>query len=44
VSEELTSAEVARRAGVTPQTLRRWQRAGLIPQSANGGWTKEAAV
>src|SRR5439155_308829 len=44
VSEELTSAEVARRAGVTPQTLRRWQRAGLIPQSANGGWTKEAAA
>ena len=44
MSEELTSAEVARRAGVTPQTLRRWQRAGLIPQSANGGWTKEAAA
>jgi adenylate cyclase len=43
VSEELTSTEVARRVGVTPQTLRRWQRAGVIPQG-NGRWTPEAAA
>jgi adenylate cyclase len=43
VSEELTSAEVARRVGVTTQTLRRWQQAGVIP-AHNGGWTSEAVA
>jgi adenylate cyclase len=45
VSDELTSTEVARRIGVTPQTLRRWQRSGLIPQQGdNGVWTAPAAA
>jgi len=43
VSESLTSAEVARRVGVTAQTLRRWQQAGVIP-AHNGGWTSEAVT
>lgn len=33
----LTAAEVARRAGITPSTLRRWNDAGLIPR-ADGHW------
>jgi adenylate cyclase len=43
LAEELTSTEVARRVGVTPQTLRRWERAGVIPQRSNGAWTPAAA-
>ena len=37
----MTLAEAAARVGVTPQTLRRWQRRGLIPQYA-GEWTPSA--
>jgi adenylate cyclase len=32
-------AEVARRIGVTPSTLRRWIAAGLVPSDGNGGMT-----
>jgi len=40
---DLTLAEVARRAGVTPDTLRRWARGGLIPPY-EGRWTAPAAA
>jgi adenylate cyclase len=43
VSEQLSTSEVARRIGVTPATLRRWQKAGVIPQAdGNGEWTPAA--
>jgi len=45
--ERLTLKEVSGRAGVTPATLRRWVKAGLIPQledDASGGWTPAAAL
>ena len=38
---ELTVDEAARRAGVSPATLRRWVRGGLIPQF-DGTWTGAA--
>jgi adenylate cyclase len=38
-----TTAEVARRLGVTPATLRRWVRAGVIPGAGNG-WTSSAVA
>jgi adenylate cyclase len=37
----MTLAEAAERVGVTPATLRRWARQGLIPQFA-GTWTTAA--
>jgi adenylate cyclase len=40
---EITLAEAARRAGVTPATLRRWSQDGLIPQY-DGEWTLAAAA
>jgi adenylate cyclase len=39
---ELTLAQVAARAGVTPATVRRWVRDGLVPQF-DGTWTPAAA-
>lgn len=39
--ETPSTAEVARRAGITPSTLNRWLREGLIPQY-NGRWTPAA--
>jgi adenylate cyclase len=45
VSDELSTSEVARRVGVTPQTLRRWQKAGVIPQAdVDGVWTPAATA
>jgi adenylate cyclase len=43
VSEELTLSTVARRAGVTPPTLRRWANDGVIP-GYDGTWTPAAAA
>src|SRR2546421_1838289 len=40
---EITLAEAARRAGVTPATLGRWAEDGLIPQY-DGTWTLAAAA
>ena len=41
--EELTLADVARHAGVSAQTLRRWARSGLIP-GFDGAWTQAMAA
>jgi adenylate cyclase len=40
---ELSLKDAAARAGVTTATLRRWARAGLIPQY-DGGWTAAAVA
>ncbi len=40
---ELTLSTVARRAGVTPATLRRWAETGVIP-GYDGTWTPAAAA
>ena len=39
----LSLADAARRAGVTPATLRRWAHGGLIP-GYDGTWTPAAAA
>jgi adenylate cyclase len=39
----LTLAEAARRAGITPATLRRWTAHGIVPQQ-DGAWTPAAAA
>ncbi len=41
MADELTAAEVARNAGVSAATVKRWVREGLIPQ-AEDGWTRGA--
>ena len=41
--EELSLSGVARRAGVTPATLRRWAEGGVIPDY-DGEWTPAAAA
>jgi len=43
VADELTVAEVARRAGVRPSTLRRWADTGVIP-GYDGTWTPAQAA
>jgi adenylate cyclase len=43
VSDRLTQAEVARRAGVSPGTLRRWVREGLVPRE-DGRFTPVAVA
>jgi adenylate cyclase len=40
---ELTLAEAAREAGVSPSTLRRWGEQGVIPDY-RGRWTRAAAI
>lgn len=42
--ERLTIDEVAERAGVSPATLRRWAKGGLIPQLDGGAWSAAAAA
>jgi adenylate cyclase len=42
-TEELTLAQAAREAGVSPSTLRRWGEHGVIPQY-RGRWTPAAAA
>ena len=42
-SDELTLAEAAREAGVSPSTLRRWGDQGVIPPY-RGRWTRAAAA
>jgi adenylate cyclase len=41
--DALSLTEAARRAGVTPATLRRWTRQGLVPL-VDGRWTPAAAA
>ncbi|HEX6390603.1 MAG TPA: adenylate/guanylate cyclase domain-containing protein [Solirubrobacteraceae bacterium] len=44
-SDRLSVTEVARRAGVTPATLKRWAKQGLLPEvTARDGWTAGAAA
>jgi adenylate cyclase len=40
----MSRSEAARRAGVTPQTLRRWAQDGLVPQARDGRWTRGAVA
>ncbi len=40
----MSLSEAARRAGVTPQTLRRWARDGLVPRARDGRWTRAAVA
>ncbi|MDX6665161.1 MAG: adenylate cyclase [Solirubrobacteraceae bacterium] len=40
--EPLSIGDAARRAGVTPATLRRWVKAGVIPEPRKDGWTSAA--
>jgi adenylate cyclase len=40
----LTLKTVAERAGVTPSTVTRWVREGLVPQYRDGTWTPAAAT
>jgi adenylate cyclase len=45
VDEPLSLKEAAERVGVTPATLRRWARAGVIPEVDGGGeWTSAAVA
>ncbi len=43
-ARRLTTQDVARRAGVTPATLRRWVRAGLVPGAGGSTWSAAEAA
>jgi adenylate cyclase len=40
----MSRSEAARQAGVTPNTLRRWVQAGVVPQVRDGEWTPPAVA
>ena len=40
----MSTAEAARRAGVTAGTLRRWARDGLVPHAEDGVWSEHAVA
>ncbi len=40
----MSTAEAARRAGVTASTLRRWAQDGLVPQATDGDWPERAVA
>ncbi|MCW2991059.1 MAG: adenylate/guanylate cyclase [Solirubrobacterales bacterium] len=42
MSTDASLSEAARRVGVTPATLRRWVKAGVIPQGVEDGWPPAA--
>ncbi|MEJ7783905.1 MAG: adenylate/guanylate cyclase domain-containing protein [Solirubrobacteraceae bacterium] len=42
MTEGVRVAEAARRVGVTAATLRRWVKAGVVPEVGNDGWSSEA--
>jgi adenylate cyclase len=44
VARRLTTQEVAKRAGVTPATLKRWVRAGLVPGADGRSWSAAEAA
>src|ERR671910_266516 len=45
VAETLSLKEAAERVGVTPATLRRWAREGVIPEvDGKGGWSSAAVA
>jgi adenylate cyclase len=44
VSEGISNAEAARRAGVSPGTLRRWVQDGLVPPAPAGGFSERAVA
>ena len=45
MDQPLSLKEAAERVGVTPGTLRRWARAGVIPEvNGGGGWTTAAVA
>jgi adenylate cyclase len=44
MADGLSLSEAARRVGVTPATLRRWVKAGVVPGDVSDGWTSEAVA
>ena len=42
--EAISHAEAARRVGVSSGTLRRWVRAGVVPEADTTGWTASAVA